>query len=373
MRIAVVANTSWYLVNFRLRLMKDLRADGHSVIAVAPRDAYTSKIIEEGFDFSEIGLSGKGANPFVEMVTVFRMLALFNRQRVDLVFSYTPKGNLYSAIAAIFLKLRFVPNVSGLGRVFISQSLLTTFVKILYRLTFRFAELVFFQNSDDRNIFLNLGIVSQDKSERLPGSGVDLDKFVPAPKAHDSKRVEFVFLLVARMLWDKGVGEYVEAARFLKVRYPNTRFLLLGGAGVDNPSAIPHQKIAEWVGAGLVDYYPHEDDVRPFLSRADCVVLPSYREGVPRTLLEAGAMAIPIVTTDAPGCRDTIIDGVTGYLCRPKDSRDLAEKMESVMCLSLPEKLQMGERGRRYIAEHFDENIVLKRYRDLALLLSQSV
>ena len=361
MRIAVVSNTCWYLFNFRLNLMLALQAAGHTVIAVAPDDAYAQRIRDAGIVFEAVPISGGGTQPLRELQSVQRLGAVFRRQKVGLVLSYTPKGNLYSALACIALRIVFVPNVSGLGRAFIRKSLVTQVAKTLYRLTFGRAHRVFFQNLDDMAVFVTSGLVQKANAERLPGSGVDLARFLPLPPI--ARPVDqTVFLLVARMLWDKGVGEYVQAARAVRAVHPGARFQLLGFLDVANPAAVPRSDVEAWVAEGVVDYLGVTDDVRPFLQQADCVVLPSYREGVPRTLLEAAAMARPVITTDAPGCRDTVIDSETGFLCRTADASDLAEKILRFIAMTPAARLAMGQCGRIFMEKNFDERLVIQSY-----------
>lgn len=361
MKIAVVSNTAWYLYNFRMNLMQALRSAGHTVIAVAAADMYAQVIAEAGVDFEPVPLSGGGMNPLKELRSVAAMHEVFRRCRVDLVLSYTPKGNLYSAMACIALAVPFLPNVSGLGRAFIRRSAVTWVVQLLYRLTFRRAFRVFFQNPDDMGVFIDAGLVVPTSAERLPGSGVDLVRFssVPLPaNSHDAP----AFLLVARMLWDKGVGEFVTAAREVHRTYPRATFRLLGFMDSDNPSAISWAQMNAWVLEGVVTYLGPTDDVRPYLADADCVVLPSYREGVPRVLLEAAAMSRPVVTTDAPGCREAVIDGETGFLCKPADSQDLTAKLLNFIALPVPLRCTLGQQGRAFVERNFDEQAVLDRY-----------
>jgi len=378
MRIAVIANSSWYLVNFRLSLMKALTAAGHEVVAVGPPDNYVGKLAAAGIRHRAVPLAAASVNPIRELGTVLALYRVIRDEGIEMVFSYTPKGNIYSAIAAAMNGSLTVPNISGLGRVFSRRSPLTWLVKQLYRWTFWRAVRVFFQNHDDLALFVRLGLVRAEKAQRLPGSGVDLVRFAPAERgtasasaeralqagaAEASSRRNFAFLLVARLLWDKGVGEYIEAARKVRLKYPAVKFRLLGFLDVQNPSAIPKAKVEAWVAEGVVAYLGSTDDVLPYLSEADCVVLPSfYREGVPRTLLEAAAMARPLITTDAPGCRDAVDDGVTGLLCRPQDADDLADKMLRMIEMDRDELLAMGRRGREKMVREFDERIVISHY-----------
>ena len=200
-------------------------------------------------------------------------------------------------------------------------------------------------------------------TELLPGSGIDLNRFTPAATTvvHDVNS-KFRFLLIARMLRDKGVGEYVVAAKLLRERWPLAEFCLLGFVDVQNPAAISSAEMDAWVAEGVVTYLGVSDDVRAQIAVADCVVLPSYREGTPRTLLEAAAMARPIITTDAVGCREVVDDGVNGYLCKVRDAGDLAEKMERMLSLSPEQRSKMGYQGRAKMVAEFDEQIVIDKY-----------
>ena len=385
MRIAVFANTSWYLYNFRLNLMQAFIAAGHEVVAVGPPDDYVNKLITAGIRHRAIPLAGASVNPLRELHTVWALHRIFRNDDIDVMLSYTPKGNIYGAMAAAMNGLPTVPNVSGLGRVFIRRSPLTWLVKQLYRFTFARAARVFFQNREDLELFVRIGLVSAGKSERLPGSGVDLARFAPVQQAAHNPVLlpqvkegwlagseRLVFLLVARLLWDKGVGEYVEAARKVRQKYPAAEFRLLGFLDVQNPSAIPRAQVEAWVEEGVVNYLGSTDDVLPFLHDADCVVLPSYyREGCPRTLLEAAALAKPIITTDAPGCRDTVDDGVTGFLCRLRDADDLANKMLRMIEMGRDDFEAMGQRGREKMKREFDERIVINRYLDVVGEIAQ--
>jgi glycosyltransferase involved in cell wall biosynthesis len=309
-----------------------------------------------------VAISSRGVNPAAESRSISRLRALLKGRQIDVVLSYTPKGNLYSALACLSLKVPFVPNVSGLGTVFVRRSSVTWVAKALYRVTFRRAYRVFFQNLEDMQSFSRSGCIDPTRAERLPGSGVDLTRFRAAPLQTRSIDAP-TFLLVARMLWEKGIGEYVTAARRVRSRFPGATFNLLGFVDSDNPASIPQAQLEDWVREGIVTYLGATDNVRTHIADADCAVLPSYyREGVPRVLLEAAAMARPVITTDAVGCRDTVLDGVTGFLCRPADAEDLAEKMLTFIDLSLDQRESMGALARRFIEDNFDERIVLERY-----------
>jgi glycosyltransferase involved in cell wall biosynthesis len=375
MRIAVISNTSWSLYNFRLRLMQALIAAGHVVIGVSSPDEYTDKLIEAGIQHRAFPLLRGSMNPLRELRSIWTLHRVLHYEEVEVVLSYTPKGNIYGAMAAATNGLAMVPNVSGLGSLFIHPTPLTWLVKQLYRFTFGLAVQVFFQNEEDLRLFVRSGLVDAGKAVRIPGSGVDLARFEPveptANLSHQEKEgndagcESFVFLLVARLLWDKGVGEYVEAARRVRQKYPTAVFRMLGFLDVQNPSAIPRAQVEAWGKEGVVQYLGSTNDVLPYLRDVDCVVLPSYREGCPRSLLEAAAMSKPIITTDVPGCRDTIDDRVTGFLCKLRDAVDLADKMFRMIEMDPGRMHEMGLNGHKKIVREFDERIVINRYLDV--------
>lgn len=363
LRIAVVANTAWYLHNFRRNLMRALHKDGHHVVAIGDPGPFAQRLREQGFEYRAVPFSGAGTRPWRELATVLALRRVFRSEQVDLVLSYTPKGNLYSALAGRGLALAQMMNVSGLGRAATSPGLASHVVDLLYRHTVARAAWVFFQNEDDRRLFVERGYVPQVRTSRLPGSGVDLGAFTPSalPSADVGS---CVFLMVARLLWDKGVREYVEAARSLRPRWPRARFLLLGPLDASPRSGVPRTVLDAWVAEGVVEYLGEADDIRPHLHAADCIVLPSfYGEGVPRSLLEAAATMRPVITTDSVGCRDAVDAGVTGLLCATRDCADLARQMGALLQMQPQERSSMGMAGRRKMEREFDEQIVIAAYR----------
>lgn len=365
MKIAVVANSAWYLCNFRLRLMQALQAQGHQVLAIAPRDEHAARLSEAGIDWIDWPLAASGTHPWQELRSVWALRRLLARNQIALAFTYTPKANIYTGLAARGLGLAHVPNVSGLGRAFIDRTALTRLVIGLYRVTFGRARKVVFQNDDDREVFLHAGLVEAARTLRVPGSGVDLDRFSPAPWI-DTAAADPVFLFVGRVLRDKGVREYAEAARQVRQQIPQARFCILGSVLADNPTAIPAPEWQAWSAEGLIDLLGTTDDVRPHLAASHCVVLPSYREGVPRALLEAAAMARPCIATDVPGCRDAVVDGKTGLLCAARDADALARTMLRFLDLGVAEWQRMGDAGRAHVEANFDERQVIETYLGLA-------
>ena len=363
MKIIICLNTAWNLLNFRAGLIRALVAAGHEVVAVAPDDKYAASLNALGCRFVPLHMENGGTNPVQDALLTWRFVRLFARERPDVYLGYTVKPNVYGSLAAHMMRIPVINNIAGLGAVFIKDGWLVRVVRWLYRMALKRSAKVFFQNDDDRQLFISGGLVRAEVTELLPGSGIDLNRFTPAftTAVHDVN-TKFRFLLIARMLRDKGVGEYVEAARLLRQRWPQAEFCLLGFVDVQNPAAISRAEMAAWVAEGVVNYLGVSDDVRAQLATADCVVLPSYREGTPRTLLEAAAMARPIITTDAVGCREVLDDGVNGYLCKVRSAGDLAEKMVQMLTLSSEQRSEMGQRGRAKMEVEFDEQIVIKKY-----------
>ncbi|MEI8103005.1 MAG: glycosyltransferase family 4 protein [Chlorobium sp.] len=360
MKIIIALNTAWNLLNFRSGLIQALVADGHEVVAVAPFDSYALRLEGLGCRYLPVPMDNKGTNPGRDALLALRFFFLFLRERPDLYLGYTVKPNIYGSLSAHLLGIPVINNIAGLGAVFIEQNWVTTLVQNLYRLALSPSIKVFFQNRDDRQLFVDGGLVNSAATAILPGSGIDLSQFSFSPVP--AERRKFRFLLIARMLRDKGVGEFVEAARLLRQRYPDIECCLLGFVDVQNPAAITRARMQQWVDEGSVLYLGVSDDVRQQILEADCIVLPSYREGTPRTLLEGAAMGRPLITTDAVGCREVVEDGKNGFLCRVRDAADLAEKMERMLLLSDEERFTMSLYGRQKVEREFDEQIVISRY-----------
>lgn len=359
-KIILFANTSWYLWSFRLHLMCTLRDIGYEIIACAPRDEYSEKITSAGFRVIPIIINRRSTNPLIEILLFTSYCRIIRTERPDIILTFTPKPNIFGTLAARFCGIPIVNNISGLGFIFIQGGIKASIVRLLYKSCFVFSSQVFFQNKDDMLEFINCKLVASDKAVLLPGSGVNTEKF--APRSQSKSTDNFTFLLVGRMLWDKGIGEFVEAAIRISALHQNVKFVLLGPLDSGNPAGIPLSTLNKWTSRGEVAWLGSTDDVRDAIANADCVVLPSYREGMPRTLLEAASMAKPIITTDEPGCRDAVVDGVTGFLCRSHDVTALTEKMELMLLLSPDRRQAMGIEGRVRVVRDFDEHIVIKKY-----------
>ncbi|MBB3258030.1 glycosyltransferase involved in cell wall biosynthesis [Paraburkholderia bannensis] len=363
LHIALVCNTAWAIYTYRRGLLRALTQSGARVSIIAPRDRTFEPLAQMGCECIDLPVASKGTNPLHDLRTLRALYQHYRALKPDVVFHYTIKPNIYGSVAAWLARVPSLAVTTGLGYVFIQKSRAAQVAKLLYRFAFRFPREVWFLNRDDETAFREGNLLAHPERARLlHGEGVDLEDF-----AFESlpERNEFSFVLIGRLLWDKGVGEYVEAARQLRARYPNARFKLLGPVGVDNPSAITREEVAAWEREGVIEYLGETADVRPYISDADCVVLPSYREGVPRTLMEASAMGRPIVATDVPGCREVVADGENGLLCQAHEAASLAAALSKMLDMPPSERAAMATRGRKKIEKEFDERVVVQRYRDL--------
>jgi len=340
--------------------MLHLQTLGYEVIALAPFDNYSNRFTAHHIQFHAIPMDNKGTNPIKDTGLILRFILLFIKLKPSCILSYTPKCNIYGGLASRFLTIPIINNVSGLGTAFIKENLVTKIVKRLYSVSLRKSVKVFFQNKDDLALFITMGLVKAKLTDLLPGSGVDVTLFTP--KLPSKPHLKFVFLLVARMLKGKGIVEFVTATRLLKIEYPNIECQLLGFLDVKNSSAITAKEMQVWINDGDVNYLGATDSVVDFLAQADCVVLPSYREGTPRSLLEAASMGKPIIATDVVGCREVVDEGINGFLCESRSVSDLKLKMEKMLLLPIADRLQMGLNSRSKALRQFNETIVIDRY-----------
>jgi glycosyltransferase involved in cell wall biosynthesis len=362
MKIAIVINTSWNIYNFRMGLIKKLQAEGHEVVAIAPVDDYSAKLIAAGCLFVPISMENKGTNPIKDFFLILKYVFIFLKVKPDYILQYTVKPNIYGTFAAQIVGIPTINNVSGLGTIFLHHNLVSKIAKFLYKLAFKFPKRVFFQNADDQELFIANGLINRNITDVLPGSGVNLTHYVPL----DFQRNEpFVFIFIARLLYDKGLVEYVEAIKLLQKQHVKAKFQVLGFTDFESKLGVPKLLLDAWIEEGYIDYLGHTSDVIPFINAADCVVLPSYREGTPKTLIEALALAKPIVTTNVPGCKETVNEGLNGLLCEAKNPQDLAAKMLQLYKLDNNDLNSMGLNGRKLAEIKFDEKIVVKKYLDI--------
>jgi len=359
MKVAIVLNTSWNIFNFRLNFVKTLIQQGYEVHTVAPLDKYTHHLIEAGCTHHKVRMDSRGANPIKDFALIIELWSIYRKMKPDIILHYTVKPNVYGTLAASMLGIPVINNVCGLGTVFLKKNVVSSIAIALYKLSFRFPKKVFFQNADDLNLFLKKKLVSKQTVDLIPGSGVDLQRFQPFNFARNES---FTFLLISRLISDKGILEYIEAVKKLRTTGLQARFQLLGAKDPKHKRGIKENVIDQWIKDGTIEYLGTTDDVRQFIQKADCIVLPSYREGAPRTLLEAASSAKPIIATDVPGCHHVVVDQVNGLLCRMKDPDDLANKMNAMAHLSSDQLEAFGRNGRQKMEDEFNEQLVIEKY-----------
>jgi glycosyltransferase involved in cell wall biosynthesis len=288
-------------------------------------------------------------------------IRIYKNLQPDFIFHYTIKPNIYGTLAARFCKIKSISIITGLGNAFSNNGILFHVAKLLYKVSLAYPVEIWFLNSSDKSIFISNGIIKAHKSFILPGEGVNTTAFSPA--VHRPENTAFTFLLVSRMLYDKGIEEFVEASKLLLKKGYSLTSLLLGQIDYDNPEVIALEVLEKWQQEGIVQYLGSTNDVKPYIENVDVIVLPSYREGIPRILLEAAAMEKPIITTSIPGCVEVVEDGVNGYLCEVKNIEDLANQMEKLILLPVEEREKMGVAGRKKVLAGFDEKIIIDIYR----------
>jgi len=359
-KIVFVANTSWYLYNFRLSLLKEMVASGWKVFALAPHDKYSQYFEIHGISFVRLIISRRGINPLKELLTIWRIYIVYNRIQPDFIHHFTSKVAIYGSFAARLAGIKnVVSSITGLGYAFINKGILHFIVKAMYKVAFQGVSQVIFQNSNDKEMFLRYKLISPKKVYLVKGSGVNTEYFTS--HVNDNRiNGNITFALISRMLWDKGVGEFVEAAKSTKRSLPTVKFLLVGSPDYGNPNTVPEKYLEEQSSNGYIEWIGHVDDVKPFILKSDVVVLPSYREGLPKVLLEAASCGRAIVATDVPGCREIVEHGINGLLVPPKDVNSLAEAMFK-LAKDPGLRLQMGQNGRKKVLREFDDKIVIKK------------
>lgn len=361
--IAFVSNSAWSVYNFRLDVIRYLMENGFQVMVLAPDDEYSAYLQQSGCRFIPLNFNNKTENPVADLIFYRQLKALYRQHRPDFIFHYVAKPNIYGSLAAAAIGIPSVAVITGLGYPFAKRNWLYQVVKQLYKKALHKTREVWFLNNEDAKIFINEHIVNIEKVKVLPGEGVDTDYF-STPYRHAKKESEpFTFLMSTRLLKSKGISLYVDAARILKKKNYAVRFELIGFFEQHHPDSISRDDLDRWQKEGLIHYGGFAKDVRPFLQRADCFVFPSfYNEGVPRCLMEAASMELPVITSNNRGCKEVVINNTTGFLCPVHDPFDLADKMEKVINLPSEERSRLGRNGRALVIRKFNIKHVIDEY-----------
>lgn len=359
--ILINLNSAWNIYNFRISLIKSLQENGYKVVGVAPHDNYIDKLEDIGVQCFHVNLNPKGTNPMTDLNLVYQYYKLFKLIKPDLILSFTIKPNIYGNLAAKLLNIPTINNISGLGTLFIKTSFATYIGKFLYKISLASSTHIFFQNKDDKQLFIRNNLINPEISSIVPGSGVNIEKF----SNHRIKNEALKFLFVGRLLSDKGVFEYLDAAVSVLKIYPNREFLLVGEMGSNNLTALSSVQLKKYTEKyPQIKYLGKTDNIVTLLDSVDVMVLPSYREGLSKSLIEAAAMKLPIITTNVPGCKDVVVDGFNGFLCEVKSKKSLEKAIYKLINLTDKQRLRFGINGREKVINRFSSDIVNKIYLD---------
>lgn len=359
MKILILTNYANGLYLFRKELLEQLQNDGHQISVAVPVDENTSKIEKLGCKVIDVQLERRGNNPIKDYRLFHTYVKLLKSYKPDIVFTYTIKPNLYGGLACSLKKIAYICNITGLGTAIENQSLMSKILLAFYRISTKKAQCVFFQNEKNRD-FMNHFKIACTNNQLLPGSGVNLQEhpFVEYP----SEKFGICFLAVIRIMKDKGIEEYLSAAEIMKKRYPKVRFVLVGEYEEETRTQYESQ-INDLVKKNVISYLGHIDNVKDVMASSHVIVHPSYHEGLSNVLLEAAACGRPVLASDVHGCVETFEQGESGIAFSSKDTQALVRAMETIMSFTEEKRRQMGIKGRKWVENHFDRNIVIEAYR----------
>jgi glycosyltransferase involved in cell wall biosynthesis len=360
-KIILFANTDWYLFNFRLDFAVALQQAGYDVLLLSPDGPYRFKMEALGLRWREFSISRRGINPFEEIGNIFRLFLVYREERADIVHHFTIKCVFYGSTVAHLMGVKKIINsITGLGFVFLGEGLKVRLMRWLvmhwYQLILRGTEVIFL-NQDDMAFFVEKEIVHPRDAIFIAGDGVNTKHYSAAPEKRTSIPI---VVLACRMLYDKGVVEFVDAACLIKQSGVQARFVLVGNVDLGNPSAISEEQLEAWQKEGSVEWWGWQDRMEDVFQQASIACLPSYREGLPKMLIEAGACELPLVTTDVPGCREIVHDGDNGLLVPPKNAQALAEAIKHLLIDETLRK-EMGIRSRKRVEELYSTKIIVDK------------
>lgn len=333
------------------------------MVVVANEDERTTEVKNLGVEYEKLDLSLKGLNPLTDFKTILLYVQLFQKYRPDHVYSFTIKPVIYSSLAARLLKIPATSTITGLGTAFLRKGLLQFIASCMYKISIRSNKKVIFQNKTDQKMFIDRGLAPKERTICVNGSGINLKYF--NPRGNISEPGKISFLMIARPLYDKGIQEYVDAISLVrsKTNKLDIEFRFLGPIESENRSMVPSSIFQKWLQDGIFNYLGYHKDPRPFIATSDVVVLPSYREGLSRSLIEAAAMGKPIIATNVPGCMEVVDEPHNGFLCEPKNARDLAEKISKMVDIKASGKIDaLGIYSRKKAEQDFSEHKILKEY-----------
>lgn len=360
-KIVVIENGLLSTYTMRDALMRRLLKEGHDVTILTHTNSFVSQVEKTGLKVINIG-SGN-LNPVKVSKYIYNLYTALRKINPDVCLTFSIRPAIWGNFITRILKVPTVTNITGVGPLFTSKNLAYRGARSIYRYALKKTKKVFFQNFDDMDLFIENKFVKPEIAERIPGSGVDYEKFSPQPMKERDEET-FIFLFIGRLIKDKGIFEFVEAARLIHEKYPDVVFNVIGPFWHQNlkSNTITKSQLQNWIVEGIIDYEGEKKDVRKYIANADCIVLPSYREGTSNILLEAASMEKPAITSDTTGCREVVEDNITGLLCEVKNGKDLAKKMEKMLLLTPEQRIEMGRKARQKIIKEYDKNIVINAY-----------
>lgn len=362
-RIAFVSNNAWSVYNFRWDVIQYLIKNQFEVLVIAPDDDFSHRLTDIGCQFIPIHFDNKAANPLADIRFYRELKQLYKKWKPDFIFHYVVKPNIYGSLAAASLGIPSVAVVTGLGYAFAKKNWLNTVVKNLYKFGLKKTREVWFLNNDDARIFINEKLIPIEKAKVLPGEGVNTNFFKQGSLPHTKKKQPFTFLMSTRLLRSKGIAIYADAARILKNKNYDFNCVLIGFFEKNHPDSIHQEELDKWQKEGLIKYEGYTDHVKAYLEKADCFVFPSfYNEGVPRSLMEAASMELPIITAQNRGSKEVVQHELNGFICNSNDPFDLADKMERMLNLPETALMEMGSAGRKLVKQKFDVRLIIQEY-----------
>lgn len=360
-KVAIVENHELGIYSIRYDLVKAIAEKYDVTVLTEVDDSFKNGDLETLVHFVDVGKAV--LNPATAIKYYSRLKKALQQAKPDICITFTIRPAIYGNLVTNKLKIPTISTITGTGPLFDSKSISYTIARQLYKRVLKKTKFVFFPNYDDLNGFVERGYIKREQAKRVPGSGINYEQFAPQPstRGNDGK---FVFLYISRLIKDKGVMEFVEAASMLKGQFPHAEFHIVGPLWTGNKKSltVTADELQDWIDKDWIVYHDKQKDVRPFIANADCVVMPSYREGMSNILLEGASMAKPLIATDVTGCRDIVEHGVNGLLCKVKSGTDLAEKMKKMMSFSNEEREEMGKKGREKMIKEFDKKIVIQKY-----------
>jgi glycosyltransferase involved in cell wall biosynthesis len=361
--VVLSANNCWNIANFRAPLLTGLQDAGYRLVAFAPVDAHAEDLRRKGVEVRGVPIARSGMNPITDAGLLIRYIRMLRALRPAAYCGFTIKPNVYGAIAARIAGVPAIANVTGLATPYLSEGLVWAVAERLYRIAFRRAHTVFYHNDEDLRLMIERKVVRPGQGRVIPGSGVNVEYFKPNPDP-SAADTSLRFLFFGRLILHKGIREFIDAAKMLRAILPNARFQLLGNPDAGNPTSVSDTELQSWIVDGIVEHLGEHRDVRPYIQQADVVVLPTYREGMSRALLEGAAMGKPLIGSDVAGSRELIDEGLTGFLCRARDAHSLADAMERMGDLPTERLAEMGRAARAKVEREFSDEVVVRAYLD---------